>query len=318
VRSGQRAHVLRRSLPRSEDTVPRAARWWNERVERFLRWQDEQTDLGELTRAHRRLDLRRWRTMCVRAGVAPPASPAAVTSEQIRKVKASGIWRASTLRPILCALRQLLRWAKNSLADRPSLWYLPGGEEDRREWVNEAQLAELFSASTGRVRARVVLQGYCGLRECEVRGLRVGDLRLAPPHPTLNVLGKGRHRGTHRRVPVSPTARAVLTEWVGGKAPEIRVYPVEHSQADADLRALGRAVGIPFPLGGHVLRRSFGRIAYHAGVPVEAIRRVYGHHSVEQTLHYIGIEVEAEARYAELFDSHMASFHTAPGEPSEV
>jgi integrase len=298
--------------------VPRAARWWNERVERFLRWQDEQTDLGELTRAHRRLDLRRWRRMCARVGAAPPASPGSVTAEQIRRVRESGIWRASTLRPIFCGLRQFARWGRNDLAERPSAWQLPGGEEDRREWVNETQLTALFSASSGRVRVRVVLQGYCGLREGEARGLRAGDLRLAPPHPTLNVLGKGRHGGTGRRVPVPPTARAVLAEWVGSMPADVRVYPVEHSQADADLRTLGPTVGLPFPLSGHVLRRSFGRIAYHAGVPVETIRRIYGHHSVEQTLHYIGIEVEAEARYAELFDSYMASFRTAPEEPSEV
>ena len=118
----------------SEEIVPRAARWWNERVEEFLRWQDEQADLGPMTRAHRRLDLRRWRAMCVRAGVVPPASPGAVTLEQVHAVKACGIWRAATLKPILCALRQFIRWSGNELANRPAIWYLPGGEEDRRVW----------------------------------------------------------------------------------------------------------------------------------------------------------------------------------------
>ncbi len=309
--------------------MPCAARWWNERVEEFLRWQDERNDLGQLTRAHRRLDLRRWPRMCVRAGARPPASPSGVSLEQIRAVKQSGIWRSSTLKPILCALRQFVRWAslqpkqKRSreladLADRPSAWWLPGGEEDRREWVSEEQLTRAFDASTGRVRVRVVLQGYCGLRECEVRALRVGDLRLDPPHPSANVRGKGRHGGTLRRVPLCPSARAVLAEWTSGRDPSERVYPVGHSQADFDLRELGRSLDLPFPLSGHVLRRSYGRIAYHAGVPVERIRRVYGHRSVEQTLHYVGVEAEAEAQDAERFDSHLSSFRTGVGTPTEV
>jgi site-specific recombinase XerD len=87
-----------------------------------------------------------------------------------------------------------------------------------------------------------------------------------------------------------------------------RLYDVGHAQADADLADLGRATDLPFRLSGHVLRRSFGRIAYHAGVPVERVRRIYGHHSVEQTLHYIGVEVEAEAQDAERFDRHMAEY----------
>jgi site-specific recombinase XerC len=301
-----------------EDNVPRAARWWNERVEEFLRWQDEQTDLGQLTRAHRRLDLRRWRTMCYRAQTTPPASPGGVTAEQVRAVKECGIWRASTLKPILCGLRQFLRWAKNEIADRPSLWHLPGGEEDRRVWATEDQLAALLAASTGRIRVRVVLQGYCGLRECGVRSLRVRDLRLDLPGPTLNVREKGRHGGTWRSVPVPPTARAVLLDWIAGKGPDDLLYRIGHAQADADLATLGRAVGLPFRLSGHVLRRSYGRFAYHAEVPLERIRRVYGHHSVEQTLHYIGVEAEAQARDAEQFDRHMAAFCAKTRIPSEA
>jgi hypothetical protein len=67
-----------------------------------------------------------------------------------------------------------------------------------------------------------------------------------------------------------------------------------------------------------VLRRSYGRFAYHAEVPLERIRRVYGHHSVEQTLHYIGVEAEAQARDAEQFDRHMAAFGTKTRIPSEA
>jgi integrase len=212
------------------------------------------------------------------------------------------------MRPILSALRQFVKWAGNPIADRPVLWRVSDGDEDRRNWVDETQMAALFRAAVGRVRVRVVLQGFCGLRECGARSVRVSDLRLDPPNPCLNVREKGRHGGTWRRVPVPPTARAVLLDWIEGRQSAERIYPVAHAQADADLADLGRAVGLPFRLSGHVLRRSFGRIAYHAGVPIERIRRIYGHHSVEQTLHYIGVEVEAEAQDSERFDRHMAEY----------
>ena len=325
----RKARVHGRARGRSEDTVPCAARWWNERVEEFLRWQDEQDDLDKVTRTHRRLDLRRWPTMCRRAGVRPPSSPWRVTAEQVRAVKECGLWRVSTLKPILCAFRQFIRWASKKpkqkgakalavLADRASLWALPSGEEDRRNWVSEDQLNGLFDASADRVRVRVVLQGYAGLRECEVRSLRVGDLRLDATPPRMNVRGKGRHGGKLRPVPICPTALAVLKEWTVGMDPSAKVYPIGHSQADADLRELGKVVGLPFPLSGHVLRRSYGRIAYHAGTPPGRIRRVYGHASVEQTLHYIGVEVEAEAEDAERFDAHLSSFRSGDETPSEV
>ncbi len=107
-------------------------------------------------------------------------------------------------------------------------------------------------------------------------------------------------------------------EWALGRSPIERVYQIEHSQAYADLRVLGESLGLPFPLTGHVLRRTYGRVAYHAGVPVERIMRVYGHSSIEQTLHYIGVELEAEAKDAERFDAHLSSFRAGAETPTEI
>lgn len=291
--------------PIPETTVPSATRWWNENVDRFLDWYDENRSrrgLATSTRRHWRGDLRNWRTKCVRLGLQPPGSSSAVTAESVRAVRDSGIWRRNTLRPLFCALRLMCSWAKNPIADKASVWRLDPGTEDRRHWLDERQMDAVFRAASGRVLRRVVLQEFNGLREDGVRFLRARHLDLALPTPTLTV----REKGKSRSVPVLPTTRAVLIEWAATADPEDQVYPVGHSVADGELAALGLRVGLPFRLSGHVLRRSFGRAAYHAGVSLETIRRVYGHASIEQTLWYIGVEPERDAIELRRFEDRMA------------
>jgi hypothetical protein len=53
------------------------------------------------------------------------------------------------------------------------------------------------------------------------------------------------------------------------------------------------------------LRRSFGPIACQAGVPVPTIQRIYGHVSIDQTLHYIGVGQEEMSEGFEVFDTHI-------------
>jgi integrase len=56
---------------------------------------------------------------------------------------------------------------------------------------------------------------------------------------------------------------------------------------------------------GKVLRRSFGRLAYRAGVPPPTVQRIYGHASVDQTLHYVGVDQEEMTEGFAVFDEHM-------------
>jgi site-specific recombinase XerC len=81
-------------------------------------------------------------------------------------------------------------------------------------------MVALYRAAQGRARVRVVLQGFNGLRECEVRHLRVRDLSMGLPRPTLTVRGKGRFVGKCRTIPMDPMSRAVLEKWVAGKGPD--------------------------------------------------------------------------------------------------
>jgi site-specific recombinase XerD len=65
------------------------------------------------------------------------------------------------------------------------------------------------------------------------------------------------------------------------------------------------------PTGG-VLRRSFGRITYHAGVPLPTIQRIYGHASLDQTLHYVGVGQEEMTAGFAAFDRHLAESVSGP------
>jgi integrase len=92
-----------------------------------------------------------------------------------------------------------------------------------------------------------------------------------------------------------------------GKAPDDLLYPVGHSTADAELAASGRLSGVPVRVTGHVLRESFGRIAYLAGVPVPTVQKIYGHVSIDQTLRYLGVGLEEMVAGLAVFATHMCA-----------
>jgi integrase/recombinase XerD len=287
--------------------VPTAARWWTEQAEEYVAWQRQESELSEGYRRRNRRYLIAFRRDCVRAGASAPLGPTDVTRDHIRAVKGCGIWNPRTLRTTFSVVRGFLRWAGNPLADGQNpAWRLPGGSIDRRNWVGRDDMVALYRAASGRARVRLVLQGFNGLRECEVRRLRVRDLSLALPRPTLTIHGKGRFGGKYRTIPMDPMTRAVLDLWVRGKAADDRLYGIGHSVADGELAALGRAAGVSVRVTGHVLRRSFGRLAYQAGVPVPTIQRIFGHVSIDQTLHFIGVGQEEMTEGFAVFDRHLS------------
>ena len=286
--------------------MPTSARWWTEQAKEYVEWLSQESELSEGYLKRNRRYLIAFRKDCHRAGAKVPQGPSEVTREHVRAIKGCQIWAPRTLKTKFSVLRGFLGWAGNPIADgRNPVWKLPAGSVDRRNWVDRDQLMTLYRESEGRVRVRVVLQGFNGLRECEVRRLNVRDLDFALPRPTLTVRGKGRFGGKFRTIPMDPMTRAVLLEWVEGRGPDEGVCPVGHAVADAELAHLGQACDIPARVTGHVLRRSFGRIAYRAGVPPPTIQRICGHVSIDQTLHYVGVDQEEMTEGFAVFDQHM-------------
>jgi len=290
----------------SEVTVPDSARWWTDKAEEYVEWLRQECELsdGYLKRNLRYLVA--FRGNCVRAGVPAPEGPTNLTRDHVRAVKGCGTWGPATLKTTFSVLRGFLRWAANPLSDAKNpVWRLPSGSVDRRKWIDREDMVALYHGALGRLRVRVVLQGFNGLRECEVRRLKVRDLDLSLPRPTLTVHGKGRFGGKYRTIPMDPMTHAVLERWVTGKGPDDLLYPVGHTVADGELADLGKKAGVAARVTGHVLRRSFGRIAYQAGVPLPTIQRIYGHVSIDQSLHYIGVGQEEMSEGFAIFDTHI-------------
>jgi integrase len=296
-----------------EDTVPTSARWWTDKTEGYVEWLRQESELSDGYLKRNRRYLIAFRRDCQRAGTTAPVGPTDVSREHIRAVKGCGLWGPRTLKTKFSVLRGFLRWADNPLSDgKNPVWRLPSGFVDRRNWVGRDEMVALYRQAEGRARVRVVLQGFNGLRECEVRRLRVRDLSLALPRPTLTIRGKGRFGGKYRTIPMDPMTRAVLEKWVTGKGPDDGLYPVGHTVADGELADLGKRAAVSVRVTGHVLRRSFGRLAYQAGVPLPTIQRIYGHVSIDQTLHYVGVGQDEMTEGFAVFDTHMrAGMETA-------
>jgi len=277
--------------------MPSVRRRFRESVTRHVdRMRNELGRLGELTAVHRRRDLLRWPGMCRRAGLDVRIAGARdVTAEQVLRVKRSQIWRTNSLKPIFSGLRTYCAEEGNSgLGALASIWRLPRRTDDRRIWLNELQLLRCYAAATGRVKVRVALQGFLGMREDSVRDLRVCDLLLDDPVPRMSFAVKGPD-GERMTIPVDLEVAGVLRSWIEsqGLRGKDRVYGVGHSTADADLRELGHELELPFPLSGHVLRRSWARITYLARKDLDQVRRIkriLGHQDISTTWHYIGEE----------------------------
>lgn len=289
--------------------TPDRAEWWNEQSKRCVERARDERELSEGYALRNLRYLKAFPRDFAVVGLEAPRGFTGVTREHVRALKASGRWRASALKPKFAALREALRFAGNSLGDaRDPVWRLPAGEEDRRVWIAPADLWSLLLHATGRLRFRVAMQGFNGLREEEVRRLRVRDFDLGLPKPKVRVWGKGRFGGKFRTIPLTPTARPVVLAWVEGRSADERLYAVSHATADGELARLGRECGIAVRVAGHVLRRSFGSFMADAGVPLAVIQRFYGHSSIDQTVWYTGRNLDHMADAAETFEAYLARF----------
>jgi integrase len=153
------------------------------------------------------------------------------------------------------------------------------------------QLAALYRVARGRERVLLALEGFNGLRRVEVLRLRAQDIDFG--RQRLRVLGKGRNGGKWRTIPLFAETQRVLRPYSSGVDDDPMVIPLSRSGADLLLRRVSERAG--FPLLGlrvshHDLRRTFGRLAHRAGMDLVQLKNLYGHSSLDQTVHYIGLD----------------------------
>lgn len=200
-------------------------------------------------------------------------------------------WSPATFSPHFAALRRFLRWARNPVADERRVWAVASGFFSRRRWLAPEQFVRLYRAARGSERVLVVLEGLNGLRRVEVLRLRLQDIDFA--HQRLRVLGKGRHGGKWRMLPMFSETARVLATVRAGEDRAAAVLPLSPSGADLVLRRAATRAGFPRigpTVSHHDLRRTFGRLAHKAGMDLIQLKNLYGHSSLDQTVHYIGLD----------------------------
>jgi integrase len=214
-----------------------------------------------------------------------------VTSDHVERLKRGLLWSPATFTVHFSALRRFLRWAGNPLARDRGVWAVPSGTSGRRRWLAPEQLVRLYDTAQGRERVLVALEGFNGLRRVEVLRLRAKDLDFG--RQCLHVLGKGRNGGKWRTLPMFAETGRVLRTLPSGPGEGARLIPLSRSGADLVLRRAASRAGFPslgLKVSHHDLRRTFGRMAHKAGMDLVQLKNLYGHTSLDQTVHYIGLD----------------------------
>jgi integrase len=264
---------------------------WDTSVDRFLAWKRSETSVGEGWLRRMRWELRRFPGLVARLGGRGIRAPGDVAPEDIFRLKDALGWERATFALHFAALRQFLRWAKNPAAARPAVWSLPSGVSSHRRWLTRTQFTRLFRGSTGLRRLLVGLEGLNGLRRVEVLRLRAQDVALT--EGCLRVLGKGRDGGKWRTIPIHDALRPLLGEATRRRGGAERLYGLSASGLDHLLREAVVESGLDrtgIRVSHHDLRRTFGRLAHQAGMDMVQLKNLYGHQSLEQTVHYIGFD----------------------------
>ena len=300
--------------------MPSGARWWRERSRACVRAKLESGEIERVWAKTLGWTLERFPDLIwPKVGVRPaPTTLSAITPSVIRALRDSPAYAPKTRSQYLQSLRHLLRFVGSPLAEDGHLWSLDA-RPVRRRWLLKEQLWALWGACRDDLdRLVVAAGGFNGLRRVEILRLRVRDLDLTLPNPRMSVLGKGRHGGKPRELPVTSQLYPILVGLATGQPGDARLYPKGRTDLDSRLAALGRLAGIPVRVSSHDLRRTFGRLAYRSGVSLVDLKALYGHESVDQTTHYIGADQDQLRSGLRRFEAAMAVPGTAPEPTPEV
>lgn len=168
---------------------------------------------------------------------------------------------------------------------------ISGSSRTRVDWLTAEQCDQLLNSIVKP--AEAVLFGgalYMGLRRIEILRMTVGDAQQALSIRRLAVHGKG---GKYRPVPLQMDYADILTDYLRFKGPcepKDLLLGFGRRRAEDILEIFRKRSGMSFG-GYHTLRRTFGRLLWDNGVPIESIAELYGHSSVDMTKMYIGLNM---------------------------
>ena len=314
--------------------MPSQERYWLDKGRAFVKWKREQDEVTEAWLERMVTNIGRTPTLLEEVGFDPSPSPLKVGVEHIRALKERKGWEPSTLATYFCSLRPFLKWVGNPAAEHRGAWRLPSGEPSHRRWLTEEQLVTLYHGSVavatgqrspfapgnqGVIRlapALIACEGFNALRRIEIQRLRIKDLDFSGSR--MRVRGKGRGGGKWRRIPMTESTRRVLEQLVQGRTPGEFVFPgtipdrpLSGNTCDQLIQRAAHRAGFPSNSKGralvsnHDLRRTFGRIAYYAGMSLVDLKNFYGHESIDMTAHYIGMDEDRMREGLVRFDAKL-------------
>jgi integrase len=233
---------------------------------------------------------------------------------------------AKTVNNVLSVLSRMVRfWWERQGLDAPAFnaGLLKCDEVEAK--VYEAEVYEQLVAGARSVGpeelAIVLLMGDAGLRQGELRGLHIADLRFDPPvirvQRALSREGeehspKGRR---NRTVPMTARLCEALREYLRVRPrcdrPQVFVHGRGETLTQSCVRARvarsERAAGLPVGGRSHVLRHTFVTELGEGDVPAHVIQELVGHKDLKTTSRYLHVrERQAHAAIHTLERRHAA------------
>jgi integrase len=188
----------------------------------------------------------------------------------------------------------------------------PQDDRTNVSWLSPTQAIAVQETAQGIERMVVHLELNLGLRRVEVLRLKVRDFGLG----YVNVLGKGRMGGKPRTLAFHPNTLSEINVFHAMREAEIakarakdpsvtvpdallvyemkgRLHAYKRLAVDKMLARVSERTGLEFT--NHTLRRTFGRTAWLAGVPLETIKEMLGHEDTKTTVLYLGLNMDDQA-----------------------
>lgn len=169
--------------------------------------------------------------------------------------------------------------------------------------ISSDGLALAISQATPRMAVWLCLAAYCGLRVCEISGLKVSDIRLADSPPTLHLT---KTKGSRDRVvPLNPLVVAALVDY--GLAPSGSVFssyykgsgrrrPLLAATISQQIADYLRELGVDATA--HQLRHWFATELYRKTGDLRLVQELLGHADVSTTARYVKIVPSEQATAA--------------------
>ena len=158
-----------------------------------------------------------------------------------------------------------------------------------------------------RDRVLIAVLSMCGLRVSEACSLTVDNIHWSTDTPSLRFADK---RGKERVVPMNPEVQDVLREWLESRRFSDSEYVfcnlrngqrLSRKTVWAAMKTCAQRAGIRH-VHPHMLRHTFGTDLADRDVPVERIKDLMGHASIETASIYISVSEDQKRRSVDRID----------------